>query len=78
MVNDEMVNLFVPLDATVLSEWIPTLNLFREGACRRYNKNCTCTNLFCIFIEKGQKKEHQRALIINNFALLRYKKNGTP
>ena len=26
---------YVPQDANVLSEWIPTLNLFREGACRK-------------------------------------------
>ena len=32
---------YVPQDATVYSEWIPTQNLFWEGACRKYNKNCT-------------------------------------
>ena len=32
--------------ATGISEWIPTLNSFREGACRNYNKN------FFIWIEK--------------------------
>ncbi len=31
--------------ATGISEWIPTLNLFREGACRNTTKNthfCVC------------------------------------
>lgn len=32
---------YVPQDATVYSEWIPTQNSFWEGACRKYNKNCT-------------------------------------
>ena len=36
---------YIPQDATVLSEWIPTLNLFREGACRIY-----C--FFCIYARK--------------------------
>ncbi len=51
MVNDKMVNLFVPQDANVLSEWIPTLNLFREGACRIYDKNCIYANLFIFLAE---------------------------
>ena len=43
MVNDKMVNLFVPQGAVIFSEWIPTLNLFREGACRNIRlKNRVC------------------------------------
>ena len=30
----------------------------REFALQRYNKDLDYANLFCIFIEKGQKKEH--------------------